>query len=288
MTNQIEKYDFKDGLTYEFELLDLSDLVAKSFNELISPHRTEFYQVFWFQKGNHEHIVDFKTIKISPDTLLFVNKNSVQQFDGKAKFTGKALLFTENFFCQTLQDTKFLKSTILFNDLLSVSTFKLLGKYNEITMLFEQLATEFSKPKDAFQRGILLNLLKNLLLFSERERRRQDFVPLKNDENLEYAIRFKDLLEHHFVQHKTVAFYVGKLHISAKKLNVVTQKIFGKPPKNIILERVILEAKRLLSHTTHSVKEIAYLLGFEESTNFIKFFKKHTKTTPVDFRDTFI
>ena len=47
----------------------------------------------------------------------------------------------------------------------------------------------------------------------------------------------------------------------------------------------MLEAKRILAHTTESVKEIGYDLGFDEPTNFIKYFKKHSKFTPTEFRE---
>lgn len=287
MINQIQKYDFKEGLPHELELLDLDYLINDFYEEIIQPHRAEFYQIIWFQKGYPVHQLDFNSISIEPNTLLFVNKNCVQFFDSETQFTGKSLLFTENFFCQTEKDTKFLKSTILFNDLLSISKINLSDDSNDIQLIFNQLETEITKPKDPFQPDILHNLLKNLLLFSERERRNQDFVALKNDENLIYATRFKDLIEEYFIEHKTVSFYTEQLHISSKKLNLVTQKIMGKSPKNIIIERVVLEAKRLLSYTNNSIKEIAFLLGFEESTNFVKFFKKHTHHTPEVFRNSF-
>jgi len=63
------------------------------------------------------------------------------------------------------------------------------------------------------------------------------------------------------------------------------KKQTGKSPSQLIADRVILEAKRLLVHTTDSVKEIAYLLNFNEATYFYRFFKKYTGQTPEHFRD---
>jgi AraC family transcriptional regulator, transcriptional activator of pobA len=68
-------------------------------------------------------------------------------------------------------------------------------------------------------------------------------------------------------------------------LNQATTKVLGKSPKEIIDNRILLEAKRLLAHTNENVKEIAYTLGFEEPTNFIKYFKKHSTFTPTEFRE---
>jgi len=75
------------------------------------------------------------------------------------------------------------------------------------------------------------------------------------------------------------------MNVSEKKLTNATKKIAGRTPKELIDDRVMLEAKRLLTHTNHSIKEIGYELGFEEPTNFIKFFKKHAAKTPIEFRE---
>ena len=281
MMEKIQKYGFKEGLPQEFEIIDFDLLFTEFSEEIKKPHRVDFYQIFWFQKGSSTHVVDFKPIKIESNSLLFINKNSVQLFDTKTKFKGKAILFTDNFFCMTRLDTQFLKSTILFNDLLSVAQISVTDTI--IGTIYKLLENETKNQKDKYQSDIIRNNLQNLLLYSERERKKQGFVEFEKDKNLEFALIFKDLLENHFIQHKNVGFYATKMNISTKKLNQTTSKIFGKTPKNIIDDRVLLECKRLLVHTNDSVKEIAYSLGFEEPTNFIKYFKKHTGETPSSF-----
>ena len=74
-------------------------------------------------------------------------------------------------------------------------------------------------------------------------------------------------------------FYASNLGITEKRLNIATSKILGKTVKQFIDERVMLEAKRLLIHSTESIKIIGYSLGFEEPTNFIKYFKNHYNGT---------
>jgi len=284
---KIQKYDFKEGLPQEFEIIDFNLLFNEFSEEIKRPHRAEFYQILWFQKGSPTHFVDFNPIKIKPNSLLFVNKNSIQVFDNKAKFKGKAILFTDSFFCKTETDTKFLRSSILFNDLLSISQIELPKNNSIIKTVFELLETELRNFKDNYQSDLLRNDLRNLLLLSERERRKQDFIELKKDANLEQALYFKTLLDDNFITQKRVSFYCQELNITPKKLNKATSKIFGKTPKNIIDDRVLLESKRLLAHTSESIKEISFSLGFEELTNFIKYFKKHTNKTPVEFRAEF-
>ena len=96
---------------------------------------------------------------------------------------------------------------------------------------------------------------------------------------------FKDLLETGYKNQKQVNYYAKEIIITEKRLNQATTKVLGKTPKEIIDYRIMLEAKRILAHTTESVKEIGYDLGFDEPTNFIKYFKKHSKFTPTEFRE---
>jgi AraC-like DNA-binding protein len=285
MTPDIKKYDFKAGLPQEFEIVDIAKLYKEFKNTLTTTHRTGFYHIIWFQQGNPTHLVDFNPIKIKPNTLLFLNKDTVQRFDDKSKFGGKAILFTDSFFCKTEADTKFLRNSILFNDLFSVYQIQVKKQSKLFAGLLQQMTNELQDIKDNSQADILQNLLHNFLLYSERERRKQNFTEIKKGADLDYVMLFKDLLETGYKNQKQVNYYAKEIIITEKRLNQATTKVLGKTPKEIINDRIMLEAKRILAHTTESVKEIGYDLGFDEPTNFIKYFKKHSKYTPTEFRE---
>lgn len=287
MKSDIKKYSFKQGLPQEFELVGIGQLYNNHSDTLTTPHRTGFYHILWFQKGSPTHIVDFNPIKIKPDTLLFLNKDTVQRFDKKGGFDGKAILFTDSFFCKTETDIKYLRSSILFNDLFSVSQIQMSKTASLFAHLFQLMETELENDKDISQSDILKNLLHNFLLLSERERRKQDFTEIKKGADLDYVMLFKDLLETNYRKLKQVSNYAKKISVTEKRLNQATSKILDKSPKQMIDERVMLEAKRFLAHTNESVKEIGFDLGFDEPTNFIKYFRKHSNSTPVEFREQF-
>lgn len=287
MTTDIKKYTFKTGLPQEFEVVGIGQLYRSFANELTTPHRTGFYHILWFQKGSPTHLVDFNPVKIKPNTILFLNKDTVQRFDENGNFDGKAILFTDSFFCKTEADTKFLRSSILFNDLFSVSQLQLQKTSTIFADLFQQMETELTNSKDNYQADILQNLLHNLLLHSDRERRKQNFTEVKKGADLDYVMLFKDLLEEQFTKQKMVSNYAGQLRVTEKRLNQATSKVLDKSPKQMIDDRIMLEAKRLLAHTNESVKEIGFGLGFDEPTNFIKYFRKHHNSTPVEFRESF-
>ncbi|MGY0034660.1 helix-turn-helix domain-containing protein [Pedobacter sp. NJ-S-72] len=80
-------------------------------------------------------------------------------------------------------------------------------------------------------------------------------------------------------------YYANKLFISERKLQMASMAVLGKSPKELINEQIILETKRLLIHASMSVKEVGYNLGFEEPTNFTKFFKSQTGVSPTQFKE---
>lgn len=287
MKSDIKKFTFKQGLPQEFELVGIGQLYNDHSDTLTTPHRTGFYHILWFQKGNPTHLVDFNPVTVKPNTILFLNKDTVQRFDKKGGFDGKAILFTDNFFCKTETDTKYLRSSILFNDLFSVSQIQMSKTASLFADLFKLMEKELENEKDISQSDILKNLLHNFLLLSERERRKQDFTEIKKGADLDYVMLFKDLLETNYRKLKQVSNYAKKISVTEKRLNQATSKILDKSPKQMIDERVMLEAKRLLAHTNESVKEIGFDLGFDEPTNFIKYFRKHSNSTPVEFREQF-
>ena len=286
MNEKIQNYKFKSGLRQEFEILKIKDLYMKCGEIMTISHRTDFYQILWFKKANLTHLVDFEPVKIGPETILFLNKSIVQKFDKHGNYEGYVLLFTEGFFCQTQEDVKFLRECILFNDFLSVPKIDVSKSVQPFEQMFDLLRKEFNSSNDNYQASVLRGLLRTLLLLSERERRSQDFKEVKKDINYDYVVSFKDDLENNFKIRKTVKEYAKQLHITPKKLNQATKVVLGKSPKQIIDERVILEAKRLIAHTNESIKEIGFTLGFDEPTNFIKFFKNHQQITPFEFRES--
>jgi len=285
MENAIKKYQFKSGLNLEFEILNLSNRLKTTKDLMTVPHRAQFFQVIWLEKGNGKHWVDFKPVELDDNMIIFIPSNSVNLFDKNGSYQGKSILFTDSFFCKNQDDVKFLHSSILYSDLYNIATIKIKPQNSGLRTLFNEMETEFCRKPDQAQYHILHNMLHIFLLQAEREMREQGFEELLPSPLLDNLIRFKDLLENKFRQEKSVQNYAASLNLTEKQLNKATTALLDKTPKQLIDERVVLEAKRLLAHSTLSVKEISYELGYDEPTNFVKYFKKHTKQTPIHFRE---
>jgi len=287
MASEIKRHKFKSGLPVEFEILDLTELYDKAKRLLIVPHRAEFYNIIWIRKGVLNLSVDFNPITLNAGSILFVPKESVKLFEESCDYEGYIFIFTDEFFNKNINDIRYLQSNILFNDLRRIAPVEIPQSCTDFELLFQAMTTELQNQKDAAHAELLRNYLHNFLLIAERIKRAKGFSEIKSGTDLDYVLLFKDLLETNYKKDKSVSKYVADLSISEKRLYNATTKILDKSPKELIDERVLLEAKRLLSYSQKPVKEIAYELGFEEPTNFIKYFRKHTSETPSEFRERF-
>ncbi|HEX9806690.1 MAG TPA: helix-turn-helix domain-containing protein [Alteraurantiacibacter sp.] len=81
--------------------------------------------------------------------------------------------------------------------------------------------------------------------------------------------------------------YANALGCTQKSLNRATQGLAGLNAKDCSARRIALEAKRLLAHTDRPIYLIAEGLGFDEATNFSKFFRKHAGQSPAEFRTAY-
>ena len=286
MADEIKKLKFKRNADLQIEVLPLHTLTTVSKNHLLKPHRTNFYHIFLFENCHPIHLVDFEPVKIEPFSLLFIDKDRVHQFDQLLQYDGRVIIFTDDFFCTTESDTRFLRSTILFNDLAGKPIIKLnKTEIEKFTAICGNITEELGLPTDNSKHILLKNLLHNFLLLSEREKRKQGYTELKKGADLDYTLLFRDLLESNYTHLKSVSDYAKLICISEKRLGLATSKVLGKSPKEIINDRILLEAKRLLVHTNLSIKELGQELGFEDPAYFVRYFKKNTETTPVEFRE---
>jgi len=283
----IQKYQFREGLNLEFEILDLDPIYQAKKKMMTVPHRAQFYHILWIEKGSGTHFVDFNPISIEDNAILFIPHNSVNVFDKNGTYHGKTILFTNNFFCKNNSDLQFLQTSMLFSDLYNIGKIKVNQQLSDLRVFLNSIETEYNRKPDSVQYEVLHNMLHVFLLQAEREMRKQGYEELKPSANLDYLMLFKDLLEQNFRKDRAVKKYASELSLSEKQLHKATTSLLDKTPKQIIDERVLLEAKRLLAHSTQTIKEVAYELGYDEPTNFIKYFRKHTNSTPSEFREQF-
>ncbi|MCC8019060.1 MAG: helix-turn-helix domain-containing protein [Rikenellaceae bacterium] len=284
MEGEIKEYGFKSGLPQEVEVKPLSD-VFKTPRLFRGPSKAEFYQIIWVSEGSAVFDIDFRKIRAVAGELFIISVNQVYGFDLGGMYDGKIILFTDTFFSQSEIDGSFLHISEVLNPSDLNRTFRLdNGKLTGIVGIIED---ELRTPADQFQPYIVQGLLRALLLEIERVGSSAASPMFRSREGT-VGRRFCDGVEKHYKQHRQSVFYQNLLSVTEKTLAKEVKALTGKTPKNYIDNRIILEAKRLLSYSGNSVKEISAGLGFNEPTNFNKFFRKHTGITPLRFRQTYM
>lgn len=249
------------------------------------PQRLHSYMVTLFTKGKGQHLVDFQRYPYGEKTLLFVAENQVHQWEINLENDGLVLAFSKEFLYKSEQDQAVLESYRIFDYALQSPLMKLDDTdYQRFRTLFQELQREFTDgTDDSLKQDIMRNLLRTILLRAERLKRAEVRPPLLADYQ-EFSL-FKERVDHDFSRTRNVKDYARTLGYSTKKLNQLSMAVLNKGAKAFIDERVVLEIKRLLTHTDLSIKEITERTGFDEPTNLVKFFKRYTQQTPGTFRE---
>lgn len=270
----------------QFEVFSLKEYLEKNSPDTIRPHTHSFYQVLWFYKGEGAHFVDFKKYEVYPNTLFFIGKNQVHYFDEYPGYEGIMIHFNERFLIQNENDVNFFLKYSLFNDPYQQPFCRISEQAEkDLKVLMSQINSELGKADVFGQLELLRSYLNAFLISAQREKGNSDSNKLyAADEKHLQLLRFIDLVESNYQNGMAISAYAALLNISSKTLTDLTNKIIFKTPSMLIQERIIMEAQRLLTHSGLNVNQIGYKLGFEDPSYFVKYFKKHARLSPGEFR----
>lgn len=285
MSRKIEHYHLHKAHPekLQFQIYDLEAYLASSGEHAQVPHSHSFYQILWIYNKGGQHFVDFDGYDALGNTVFFISKNQIHYFDKTAQHKGLIIHFNEQFLMQSDVDI-FLKYNVFNNQgkpcyCISKET------QNQAHSYINLIRDELTEDSTFGHKQVIRYLLKSVLIIFEREHRNgtSEAIPFSSAYELQY-LQFRELLEANFKNNYAVKDYAGLLNISTKTLTTITKRLTAKPPSNLIAERVILEAERLLAFTPLKVNEIGYQLGFEDPSYFVKYFKRHVKISPTDYR----
>ncbi|MBI9058110.1 MAG: helix-turn-helix domain-containing protein [Labilibaculum sp.] len=266
-----------------FQLYVLEELITDALNPTdhspYLPHRLNFYAILIITEGEVNHIVDFKVHNLRKGDVMVISKGQIHAFEKDADYKGYLVVFSEAFMQKYIAQSTIAQINHLYNYFLKQEKINN-PDYNQI--LFTTLQKEIKRDSSS-QPNIIACLLTVYLLKLSDENTCAVTTSIDN-KYLEYFNHFKHLIEQNYSKTRDAKEYASDIAISYKHLNDVCKEIVKTTAKSFIDNYVILEAKRMLVSTSLSVKEIAFTLGFDEATNFLKYFKKHTSLTPVEFR----
>ena len=146
-------------------------------------------------------------------------------------------------------------------------------------MLHEQSEAQYGNQE-------MLRLLARILLLELHRNaiRKNAINPNEPSASERLFVKFRNLLEEEYMHLHLVSEYAERLDVSTKTLTNAVKSVTGQTPLEYINERLLLDSKRLLRFSDLMVKEIAFQLGFNDPSNFVKFFKRQTGYLPSDFQ----
>lgn len=270
-----------DDFKLQLEINNAAPYCQKNVAHCFKPHRHSFFQIIWFQEVG-KHFVDYQVYEHPANAVFFLSTGQVHHFCKASSNAGYLFHFNESFLHQQATYRTDLMRYRIFNELEQPFVVLPDDELEQFRFLHQQLSSEIQNQAFNYKQQIFY-YFQILLLNIERLKQKQQAQPPMNH-HFELALKFKKAVEEHQHEICSVAYYSQLLGISDKTLTNISKKYLHNTPAKIIHQRKVLEAKRLLSNSNLSIKEVAYQLGFEQATYFTKYFKKYTHTTPKAFQ----
>jgi AraC family transcriptional activator of pobA len=264
-----------------------SEHLVKHHHSISVPHKHNFYLVVLFTQGTGFHEIDFERFEVQRGSIFLLNPGQTHYWELSSDIEGFIFFHTESFynfnFAQnTLSIYPFFYTTQNSPFLLLIEALT-----HHISMRFQDILLEYESEK-LYKSRKIISLIDLLYIDLSRIYLDQNTgVVHKTNMYSEKLKQLESLIDLNFKSEKSPAKYASWMNMTAKHLNRIVQHSVGKTTSNMIMERVVLEAKRLLSNSTKSINEIAEELGFEEQAYFSRTFKKITGETPSEFKSRY-
>ncbi|MFD1605675.1 helix-turn-helix domain-containing protein [Flavobacterium artemisiae] len=255
---------------------------VKGRNAFEQPHKHDFFLVFFVEKGSGIHNIDFTQYNVYDNQVYFVRPGQVHNWVLNEDTTGFQLMLSPEIVTvfSGLSAYSFFEQNVPYCLTLTENRFQEFKKHLlEIELIIPEKEL-LTKETTLLHLHLVLKLLQKdyLAQFPEHDSSSKPEKIIKN---------FNLLIDRYFNTESSVHFYADKLNITPNYLNILSQRYLKIHAGDVIKERTILEAKRLLTSTDLSIKEIAYQLGFNDNTYFTKVFKKYAGKTPGDFKESY-
>jgi AraC-like DNA-binding protein/mannose-6-phosphate isomerase-like protein (cupin superfamily) len=244
------------------------------------PHRHSFYVICLIRSGSGIHVIDFEEFEVRPNRLFIVSPLQVHFWKLNTNTNISLVQFSERILNFNNESVSSLLSILIMNrNYLDLSS----DQSNEVLSIAKKLEQE-TVETDNFSADIILGYLIVLCRLIERMAEIKDVHNQIKSKGNKMQL-FLELVEKNFTRNKGVSYCADELYITPNYLNMLSKKHFGKSASEMIASRIMLEAKKLLYHTTSDISQIAFELGYEDPSYFTRSFRRFERKTPSEFRE---
>lgn len=281
----IDRFNNKSEKTIQFQIEQYD--INRNF-KVSYPHRhDDFYEILFLTQGEGIHTIDFQNYPVKPNTIFFLSPGQIHELYLSEDVKGYIFLFTSSFYHFNKTDPYKLFELPFFYNLNQETPPIYLENETEkqvITELFKNAIYENQQNLTDSEEAI--RALLDLILIQCKRIYPLSKIEEKANKGKILVKRFKQLIEEKSQENLSVKDYASLLAITPNYLSETVKSVTGRTSTDLINDRMILEIKRLLTHTDLGISEIAYQLNFSDQSYFSKYFKKLTSQSPLAFRNS--
>jgi AraC family transcriptional activator of pobA len=268
-----------DDLPAEADALEVRSIELESIDgdEVREPHRHGYHELIWVREGSGRHLIDGEPVDFGPRTLTLIAKGQVHQFERAERISGVVVRFDDEWLASSRRS--------LFSGGSCTALSVPEADAARFDALLDLLREEVERPAGPESAELRRHLLTAALLWAQRWREAQLEGGGATSADVQLHREFLEALERDFTTNHEARHYAAELGVTTGTLSRTLTRLTGRTTKQLILDRVLLEAARLLRFSDLSVKQIAARLGFTDQFAFSKAFKRQRGEAPLDFRN---
>lgn len=246
-------------------------------NNIHVPHQHDFFMILLFVKGKGNHIIDSVKYPIGERQVHVLFAGQLHKWKMESSTVGYQLMIARPLLEQFAPYFRFSFSNYQNHPVIPLSK----AGFDGLLHAFQAINRELKSASPLLS---LITAYAGVIAATVSKEAENNFQQFRVYQSHSVLAQFNILIDESYKDHKSVSYYASKLHISANYLNILCKKHLKVAATQLINQRVVLEAKRLLQTTAFSIKEIAYELGFNDQAHFSNFFKARTAASPSFFR----
>ena len=253
------------------EVVERAELIARLGPDWFAvPERPSFHMLLLARSGEGAHGVDFVDIPVRAGRFVQIRPGQVQRYDTCSDFDA-SLVLSRTVSASAAQWFPGASACCDLGPVAVETAESIVGSLRREQATFSD---------DAPTRRLMAALFDALLALFD-----QAAAPAESDAPPDAYVAFRAAIENNLDRRRSVSDYARELGYSARTISRACQQVTGQSAKDVLTERVALEAKRLLAHTNAPAASISAKLGFSQPTNFHRFFTRRVGQTPGQFRE---
>jgi AraC family transcriptional activator of pobA len=273
-----------DRLTDTADAAQVVWLEGRSFGgaEKREPHRHDYHELIWIRSGSGRHLIDGAPLPIEERTVTIIGRGQVHVFEEGRNLYGAVLRLRNELLPG---DSQRLPAAWFLSGRCGRSVPVPDDRTDQLEALLRALDDELQRPTGPESSALRGHLISVVLLWLERwydadRAERPDF----DDREVHLLRRFLPVLERDYARHHDAGHYADELRIPPAALSRALSQVTGMGTKELVLDRVMAEAARLLRFTDQTVQQVALGVGYDDPLYFSRAFKRHFGDSPMAYR----